>query len=234
VRASQVKRTIVIATPHPRNDELERRVSDRLRGYRVLRFRGREELTVQALEAADPRFVFFPHWSWIIPASIYERFECVVFHMTDLPYGRGGSPLQNLLVRGHKDTMLTALRCIRELDAGPVYAKRPLSLAGTAEEILTRASNLMEDMIVSIVEDGVEPVPQEGTVVAFKRRAPEEGSIGDLGSLSEVFTYIRMLDADGYPRAFLETPHLRLEFDKAVEADDCVEARVRFRRKADG
>jgi len=37
--------------------------------------------------------------------------------MTDVPYGRGGSPLQNLIVRGHTETKLTALRCVRDLDA---------------------------------------------------------------------------------------------------------------------
>ncbi len=34
-----------------------------------------------------PRYVFFPHWSHIIPQDIYENFECVIFHMTDFPFG---------------------------------------------------------------------------------------------------------------------------------------------------
>lgn len=32
------------------------------------------------------------------------------FHMTNFPYGRGGSPLQNLMKRGHHTTTITALR----------------------------------------------------------------------------------------------------------------------------
>ena len=44
--------------------------------------------------------------------------------MTDLPYGRGGSPLQNLIINGHKETMMSALRCVQELDAGPIYLKK--------------------------------------------------------------------------------------------------------------
>ena len=47
--------------------------------------------------------------------------------MTDLPYGRGGSPLQNLIVRGHKHTMISAIKCVKELDAGPIYLKKPLT-----------------------------------------------------------------------------------------------------------
>ena len=49
-----------------------------------------------------PRYIFFLHWNWIVPETIFTKFECVCFHMTDLPYGRGGSPLQNLILEGKK------------------------------------------------------------------------------------------------------------------------------------
>jgi len=55
--------------------------------------------------------------------------------MTYMPYGRGGSPLQNLIVRGYRHTKLTALRMVEEFDAGPVYLKEDLCLEGNAEEI---------------------------------------------------------------------------------------------------
>lgn len=108
------KPTIVIATPHARNDSLEKNLRERLASYEVIRLRSREDLFPEKLELLLPKFIFFPHWSWLIPEDIHTRFECVVFHMTDLPYGRGGSPLQNLIVRGHKETKLTALRCVNE------------------------------------------------------------------------------------------------------------------------
>ena len=135
--------------------------------------------------------------------------------MTDLPYGRGGSPLQNLIVRGHKTTKLSAIECVAEMDAGDIYLKRDLSLLGTAEEILTRASKLMQEMIFEIVQKNIVPVKQQGVVVNFKRRNRAESSIKDLTSLQQIFDYIRMLDAEGYPKAFIETENLRLEFSSA-------------------
>jgi methionyl-tRNA formyltransferase len=90
----------------------------------------REELTRGKIRAINPRFIFFLHWSWKVPHEIVDGCECVCFHMTDVPYGRGGSPLQNLIVRGHKETKVTALRMTREIDAGAVYLKEPLSLEG--------------------------------------------------------------------------------------------------------
>ena len=111
----------------------------------------REKLTAATLRAFRPRYVFFLHWSWMVPADIVDEWECVCFHMTDVPYGRGGSPLQNLILRGHRRTKLTALRMTEQLDAGPVYMKRALLLTGSAGAILERATELAAAMIAEII-----------------------------------------------------------------------------------
>jgi methionyl-tRNA formyltransferase len=223
--------TLVIATPHARYDDLERRVASRLPGRRVVRLREARELTVENLASIAPEYVFLPHWSSIIPAEVHSRFTCVIFHMTDLPYGRGGSPLQNLIVRGHADTQLSALRCVAELDAGPVYLKRPLSLEGTAEQILARAAALMEDMVVEIADRRPQPVAQQGEVVAFKRRGPQDGNLELARDARQVYDFVRMLDAEGYPRAFVDAGRFHLEFSDARFEDGVVNARVRIVEK---
>jgi methionyl-tRNA formyltransferase len=152
--------------------------------------------------------------------------------MTDLPYGRGGSPLQNLIVRGHKDTKVSAIKVCKDVDAGDVYLKRNLSLYGTAEEIFMRSSSVSVRMIEEIITKNLKPVPQEGKPVAFKRRKPEESNIADLSDLEKVYDYIRMLDAEGYPKAFLETEFFRFEFSRAsLKADSSIIADVRIIKK---
>lgn len=224
-------KTIVIATPHPRHEALTIKVQAALPDWQVIRISRPEELTRESLTSLAPQWVFFPHWSWIISADIYENFECVIFHMTDLPYGRGGSPLQNLIVRGHQCTQLSALKCVEKLDAGPIYEKMALELQGTAQEILQRASDLMQQMIVSIVKNTPEPVPQTGEVVMFKRRQPKDGDMVELADLEKIYDYIRMLDAEGYPPAFISTPHLLFEFNAASIKEDCIEAKVSIRKR---
>lgn len=191
------------------------------------------DLTSERLAAIGPRYVFLPHWSHIIPPDVFEPYECVVFHMTDLPFGRGGSPLQNLIVRGITDTRISALRCVRELDAGPIYLKRPLCLAGSAEEIFLRAAGVIEEMIAEIVAEEPEPRPQEGEPVLFKRRTPADGDLAGLSELGEVFDHIRMLDAEGYPRAFVEVGGLRFEFERAALRRGSVKADVTITRVED-
>lgn len=192
------------------------------------------ELQFDALAALKPRYLFFLHWSWKVPAGIVDTFECVNFHMTDLPYGRGGTPLQNLILGGHRFTRLSAIRMTDEIDAGPVYLKECLSLDGRAEEIYLRAGYLAAEMSRLIIERSPLPITQSGEVTVFRRRTPEESVIPEALPLSEVFDFIRMLDAEGYPHANFVRGQLHFEFREARAATDAsgvfVDARVRITR----
>jgi len=180
------------------------------------------------LKDANPRYIFFPHWSWIVPESILDNNECVCFHMTDLPFGRGGSPLQNLIVRGFQDTVLTALKMESGIDTGPIYYKKPLSLDGSAHDIYKRSSKLYWSMISDFVDNNPTPIPQQGVATYFKRRTPEQSQIPEGLSLEDIYNYIRMLDAPGYPKAFLEVNDYRLEFESSDYADGRLSAKVNF------
>ncbi len=190
-----------------------------------------DELKEKLSTGFEPRYVFFPHWRWIVPEEILNHYECVCFHMTDVPYGRGGSPLQNLIVRGHKDTVLTTLRMEKGLDTGPVYSKNPLSLEGKAEEIYIRASELTWEMIAEMIATEPEAVAQQGEPVLFKRRTPEQSEIPQDLTIEQVYDYIRMLDAPGYPKAFFQTVGYHLDFEDAELTGNEVIARVKIKLK---
>lgn len=186
-----------------------------------------DDLPIMAARVS-PRYIFFPHWSSIVPADILAKLECICFHMTDVPYGRGGSPLQNLIARGHKTTMMTALRMTNELDGGPVYFKRPLSLEGCAKEIFSRASDLIVQMIDELVVNEPQPVMQEGKSTVFARRKPSQSELPAVVTPEGLYDHIRMLDAPGYPNAFLHHGAWRASFTDARLIGNMVEARVRF------
>jgi len=224
----------VLATSREWNESLVKQLNEKT-GHTFHLITRTEELTYDRLQAISPRYVFFPHWSHIIPGEIHEAFECVIFHMTDLPYGRGGSPLQNLILRGHQETRISALRCVAELDAGPIYMKQPLSLEGSAYEIFLRAADLVQQMIEEIVRTEPLPKPQDGEPTVFRRRTPEQSNLreANLGTLKEFFDFIRMLDAPTYPLAYIEHGDFLLEFSDAQLSGKSIEARVTIRRKED-
>ena len=174
-----------------------------------------DELNIEYLDRINPRYIFFPHWSKKVNEEIVKKYECVCFHETDLPYGAGGSPIQNLISRGHTDTMLTALKMNESLDSGPLYCKTKLSLEGTAQDIFIRASEIIADIIEFIVADEPEPVAQKGERVFFKRRKPEQSEITSaLKTIEDLYNHIRMLDAETYPKAFIEIGQYKYEITK--------------------
>ncbi len=187
------------------------------------------EALTDAVSRLQPHYVFFLHWNWKVPQEIWSRFECVCFHMTDVPYGRGGSPLQNLIAAGHEETMLSALRMVEALDAGPVYAKRPLSLQGRAEDIYITAGRLSFDIIRWIIDTRPQPQPQEGEAIVFSRRRPEQSKLPATTELKDLYDHIRMLDAPGYPLAFIDHGNVRVEFSRAELQDGEIRAQVRLR-----
>ena len=191
----------------------------------------KSDLTVETLEKINPKYVFFPHWSYIIPSKIYENFNCVIFHMTDLPFGRGGSPLQNLIARKIYKTKISAIGCVKTLDGGDVYLKRDFDISeGSAPTLYRQAGEIVSDMIDEIIRTSPEPVPQTGNIVEFKRRTPEESDISKLRDIRSVYDYIRMLDADGYPHAFLQNGNIRMEFQNAEMNGDEISATVKIRK----
>lgn len=223
---------ITIATIKSWNIEKAKKLISDNPQLKIQLITNKEELTYENIDKFKPRYIFFPHWSWIIPKEIYNNFECVVFHMTDLPFGRGGSPLQNLIVGGLMETKISAIRVVKDIDAGPVYLKSNLSLEGTATEIFVRGSEIVfGEMIPRMLSEAIEPKPQEGKPVIFKRRTPSQSDISCLREISKVYDYIRMLDGEGYPRAFVETKELKIEFSQAREMDEYILTQARIRIK---
>ncbi len=187
-----------------------------------------EDLNLENLAKIQPRYIFFPHWSQIVPTKILNTYECVCFHETDLPYGRGGSPIQNLIIEGKTESKLSALRMIDKLDAGPIYMKKAISLKGRAQEIYEKNALVVVEMINEIITKNPQPKEQLGKTVNFKRRKPEQSDLKEFKAknIEEFHNFIRMLDAETYPKAFLKMGKFRLEFFDAEKKGDKLTAQV--------
>lgn len=227
------KRNIVIATLKSWNVKNAFKFKKRfVNGYRVFIFQEKDELCFSVLKKINPEYVFLPHWSWMVPENIFSNFKCVVFHMTDLPFGRGGSPLQNLILRGIGKTKISAVLVNKDIDAGAVFMKKNLTLSGSAQQIYKRASSIIfNSMMPSIIQNKPDPIKQKGKIVKFRRRTPGQSLVPADVNLKKVYDFIRMLDAEGYPRAFIEIQGLRFEFDNAVYSPGQIKARIFITRK---
>ena len=69
-----------------------------------------------------PDFILFYGWSWIVDKDIINEYKCLMLHPSKLPKYRGGSPIQNLIMEGIKDSHVCEIMMTSKLDAGPSYA----------------------------------------------------------------------------------------------------------------
>ncbi|QWE28988.1 hypothetical protein [Polynucleobacter sp. AM-7D1] len=189
--------------------------SDEFKDLNFLNIDKKEGLNLDFLESINPRYIFFPHWSWRVPQEIYERFECVAFHTAPLPYGRGGSPIQNLLLRGITTSPVCALRMTDVLDGGAIYNSLEVSLDGTIQEIFLRIAGCVERLILYICNNNPIPIEQSGEVVLFNRLSIADNELLGSYSVKEIYDRVRMVDGLDYPRAYLYLGRHRLEFSEA-------------------
>ena len=181
----------------------------------VLILREKEELTLSILSAFNPKFVFFPHWNWIVPTEIHENFECVVFHTAPLPYGRGGTPIQNLILRGFSHSPVCALKMTSVVDGGPIYAKVDIALEGRLVDIFNRMNRAVNTLISDILKTQPEPKSQNGDVYEFNRLIADDNKIPE----------------NPYPNAFLSTESYKLEFFNVYKNGDYIDCQVRLTLK---
>ena len=190
--------------------------------YEVHIITEQSELIIESLDNLQPEWVFFPHWSWMISEEIVTKYKCVIFHTSPLPYGRGGSPIQNQIIRGKYKSELCALRAVKELDKGPIYLRQPIDLSrGTAEEILIDISDSVFKMIPILIENPPAVVEQSGESFLFKRRHPWQSEIPyAFDDIRAAYDFIRMLDGEGYPKAYMNKGNVGIELSHARLSPD--------------
>lgn len=190
------------------------------------------KINLKSLNEINPKYIFVLHWSKKLANELIDNFDFIIFHMTDLPFGRGGSPLQNLITLGKKQTVISAIKAEYELDSGDVYLKRALDLTGSAHEIYVRASRISMEMAIEISEGRFHIEKQLGKESYFERRKPEQSEIPQtLNKLETVFDFIRMLDAPGYPNAFIEYGNFTIHLTQACIDENFVTATARIELK---
>ena len=188
----------------------------------------KEDLNLKFLRDINPKYIFFPHWSWKVDKSIYQEYECVAFHTAPLPYGKGGSPIQNLIIRDFRKSPICALKMNHDIDSGPIYTKREICLDGDLRDIFKRMAEKIEEMIINIYYEEPIPINQEGQVKLFSRLNYSDNEIKPSMSQKEIYNRIRMVDADDYNKAFIKFGKKRIILSKATLKNNYLKADIQI------
>ena len=178
----------------------------------------------------SPDWIFFFHWSKIVPKDVYERNRCVVIHTSNLPNGRGGSPIQNQILEGIVESRVNALVMEGEIDGGSIYYSLPVTLQGTISDIWSAIADRAAVLIKKCVQDNPTPKKQVGKSQKYKRNKTNNLPVCDTKDLEKIHRFIQMLDGDTYPKAFIEIGNFKLEFSRSKLGDSCVLSDVLIRK----
>lgn len=163
---------------------------------------------------------FFFRWPHIVPQRIYKDTSCIVFHTSNLPEGRGGSPLQNQIMDGILLSHVNAIKMSDPVDSGDIYLSSPITLQGSVGDIWLAISDIVFDMIGRLVREDIVPNPQQSGTTTYKRRTNNDLSQVLRGSAREVLRFIQMLDGPDYPNAFVDAGDYRLSLSRASMRED--------------
>jgi methionyl-tRNA formyltransferase len=184
------------------------------------------------IQKFKPDIIFFVHWSYFIPEEIYNNYKCIVFHTADLPFGRGGSPIQNNIANGIYKTKITAIKVEKEIDSGDIYLKEDIELNGNLTEILKRISKtIFNIMIPKIIDGNYILKKQVGKPSYFTRRKKEDGEIKEYFDINKIYDYIRMLDNEEYPKAYINFGDYQFKFSNATLEDNKIVATIEIEKK---
>jgi len=192
------------------------------------------KLNLSKIEKINPNIIFFIHWSQFIKKSIFKKYLCIQFHSSQLPKGRGGSPIQNQIMLNIKKTKISAFKVSEKLDSGPICLQKDLSLRGSAEDIFKRMENKSILMIKQIIETkNLKFKKQIGKPSFFKRRKPSESKLNfyKTPTINKLYNFIRMLDASDYPKAFIELNKFKFIFNDVKMKKHKINARVEIIKK---
>jgi methionyl-tRNA formyltransferase len=99
------------------------------------------------------------------------RQGCINVHFSLLPKYRGAAPVNWAIVQGEKETGVTTMRIVEELDAGPVLLQRATKIgeSETAPELMTRLAVIGAELLSETLKgiENIELKPQRSEDATF-------------------------------------------------------------------
>ena len=131
----------------------------------------------------------------------------LVVHESDLPKGRGWSPVTWQVLEGMNKIPITLFEADEKIDNGCIYLKDHIELEGheLIDEIRQLQAEKTIDLILRFVDDAkLKCKSQEGEPTFYKRRTPVDSELDANRSISEQFNLLRVADNERYPIFFMQ------------------------------
>ena len=170
--------------------------------------------------------LFILSYHKIIPENILQKNRHnIVIHASDLPKGKGWSPMFWQILEGKNEIPFTMFEASIGIDNGDIYMKKTLHLEGFElnEELRKKQANFTIKMCLEFLNNYEKykiPKPQIGEESFYPKRTAQDSRLDIDKTIKEQFNLLRIVNNTEYP-AFFEIDGHRyiLKIEKADSED---------------
>lgn len=130
----------------------------------------------------------------------------LVAHASDLPQGKGWSPLTWQILEGKNDVCISLFEAVDKVDAGEIYDKAMLHFEGheLIDEMQETMGLKINEMIISFLRKypDIVGIKQAGEESFYPRRKPEDSELDMEKTITEQFNLLRVVNNEKYPVFF--------------------------------
>ncbi len=130
-----------------------------------------------------PDYLIVVSYGQIIAQSILDspRIAPLNVHASLLPQWRGASPIHQAILSGQTQTGVTIQKMVKELDAGPVVARRAISITAreTTETLHERLATISAPLLTDTLKEPLRAEPQNESRITVCRKLKREDGLVD-------------------------------------------------------
>ncbi len=146
----------------------------------------------------------------------------LVVHESDLPKGKGWSPLTWQVLEGRNEITVTLFEATPAIDAGNIYDQEFIKLCG--DELIDELRVAQGKATIHLIQKFVSDFPdikgraQVGESTYYAKRTPEHSTLDPDKTIREQFNLLRVVDNDRYPAFFINNGvKYKISIDKFSE-----------------
>lgn len=155
---------------------------------------------------------FFLSCEHIVPRNILIRNKHnLVVHESDLPKGKGWSPLTWQILEGHNVIPIVLFEAIERVDSGSIYFQDEIHFEG--HELIDEIHKIQGTKTIELCLKFIKHYPnsrgiqQQGKESFYKQRTIEAGEVNVNKTIAELFNNFRVADNNRYPIFFKYKEH---------------------------
>ena len=163
----------------------------------------------------------------IIPEEILNipKAKSLNIHPSILPKFRGSCPIESAILADDRKTGVTIIRMDKEMDHGPIVAKKEIAIdpwPPIANDLGRKLVEAGSDLLVSILPDWIigkiTEQEQEHVSATYTKKIEKEDGLIDLTS-DPYKNYLKIQAYAGWPSAYFFSGKMRVKITKATFSD---------------